>query len=101
MNGTEIMKRDIACNKDKIKELQAEFKKREPAKETYQFMSKVNTDMAIFKEELRNLAEDNKEQHKEILKRISRLEVFVIGVLVVFALAALYFIFEQHGLPKP
>jgi len=102
------IKRDIACNASKIEELQEEFKGREPAKETQAHFNKYNVDFALMGEEMKSLTkaikesnEENIEQHKQILSRIGRIEVFILGVLVIFALSALYFIFAKVGLPNP
>jgi dGTP triphosphohydrolase len=98
MAEIEMIKRDCECNSRKIDELKQDFKNRDPAKSTYKFMSNMTTEMALFKEELKNIAEQNVIQHAEILKRISRIEQFIIGILVLFSLAAVYFIFNKTGL---
>lgn len=102
------IKRDIKCNASKIDELTREFKMREPAKETQAIFNKYNVDFALMGEEMKSLTkvitesnEENIEQHKQILSRIGRIEVFILGVLVIFALSALYFIFSKVGLPSP
>ena len=92
------MQRDISCNSNKIEELKDDFRARDPAKETLSFITTMTTEMAIFKEELKNIAKENADQHKEILKRIARIEQFIIGILVLFALAAVYYIFTKTGL---
>jgi hypothetical protein len=96
-----LMQRDISCNSNKIEELKNEFRLRDPAKQTLGFISDVKIEMAIFKEELKNIAEENMKQHREILERIKRIEGFIIGLLVLFALSAVYFIFTKVGLRIP
>jgi hypothetical protein len=51
-----------------------------------------------------SIEENNKqniEQHKEILKQVNQLRKWAFSVLVIFALATLYYIFAHVGLPKP
>jgi len=92
------IKRDIACNKSEIEKIRQEFINREPAKETQGFIRDFQIDMVLLKEELKTLAEENAKQHKEILERIGRIESFILGLLILFALSAVYFIFEKVGL---
>jgi len=43
----------------------------------------------------------NKEEHKAIMSRLGRIEKFALGTLLIFALASLYFLFRNAGLPTP
>lgn len=88
------IKRDIACNSNKIDELKKEFKGRDPAKETYQHFNKYD----VMFTKMQNNMESLKESLEKIEKRIGRIEQFIISLLVLFALAAVYFIFTKTGL---
>jgi hypothetical protein len=43
----------------------------------------------------------NKEEHEEIMSRLGRIEKFAISILAIFAIASLYFLFRDAGLPTP
>lgn len=87
----------------------------EPAPKTITFMEKqlefnkkIEISMNDMKNDIQNLCVSmrenniqNKEQHKEILKQVNQLRKWALGVLVIFALAAVYYIFQAVGLPKP
>jgi hypothetical protein len=88
---------------------------RESATQTINFMEKqlefnqnVKITMNDMKNDIKNICvsieENNKqniEQHKEILKQVNQLRKWAFSVLVIFALATLYYIFAHVGLPKP
>ena len=88
---------------------------RESAQEINNFMEKqlefnqnVKITMNDMKNDIKNICvsmeENNKqnmEQHKEILKQVNQLRKWAFSVLVIFALASLYYIFQSVGLPKP
>lgn len=88
---------------------------RTPAKQTLEFMEeqrdfnkKVELTMNDMKHDIKDVAdlvrisnEQNNCQHKEIMDRISRIEQFALGTLLLFALAAIYFIFTKTGLKIP
>ena len=102
------MKRDVACVAGKVEKLEQAFDKRPPAKETYEHFNKYNVDFALMGEEMKNLTKAigesnklNEEQHSQILSRIGRIEGFILGLLALFALAAVYFIFNKVGLHIP
>ena len=103
-----IIQKDLSDTHNKVEELRNDFKGRPPAKETYEHFNKYNVDFALMGEELKNLtktiketSDTNAEQHREILKRVARIEQFAISILVIFALAALYFVFAKTGLKIP
>jgi len=73
-----------------------------------QFNEKINLSMNDMQHEIKDLAttittsnNKNAEQHKQIFDRLGRIEKFILAILVIFALAALYYIFSAVGLPKP
>jgi hypothetical protein len=91
------------------------YRYRDPAPQTLKFMEeqrdfnkKVDLSMNDMKHDIKDIAEavkvsneQNTVQHKEIMDRIGRIEQFAIGTLLIFALAALYFIFSKVGLKIP
>jgi hypothetical protein len=91
------------------------YRYRDPAPQTLKFMDeqrdfnkKVDLAMNDMKHDIKDIAdlvritnEQNTCQHKEIMDRIGRIEQFAIGILVIFAMAAVYFIFSKVGLKIP
>ena len=99
------MRRDILCNANKIEKLDNKFETRKPADLTLEHFNKYNVDFALMGEEMKNLTKAigesnklNEDQHKQILSRIGRIEGFILGLLALFALATVYFIFNKVGL---
>lgn len=103
---------DAIVDEEKIYKI---YRRLEPSKQTEKFMeeqSKFNQTMTIAMNDVRNdiknvcktiesSNERNVEEHKAIMNRLGRIEKFAIGTLVIFALAALYFLFQKAGLPTP
>jgi hypothetical protein len=95
--------------------LESGFRYRDPAPQTLKFMEeqlKFNQTMTISMNDVRNdiknvcksiqdSNEINKVEHKAIMTRLGRIEKFALGTLVIFALASLYFLFRNAGLPTP
>jgi hypothetical protein len=91
------------------------YRRLEPSTSTRKFMeeqAKFNQHMEIAMNDVRNDIKSvcqtielsncqNKEEHKAIMNRLGRIEKFAFGILVIFALAALYFLFQKAGLPTP
>ena len=91
------------------------YRYRDPAPQTLKFIEeqlKFNQLMTIsmndVKNDIKNVClsintsnEQNKIEHKAIINRLGRIEKFTIGILVIFALASLYFLFQKAGLPTP
>jgi len=91
------------------------YRYRDPAPQTLKFIEeqlKFNQLMTIsmndVKNDIKNVClsintsnEQNKIEHKAIINRLGRIEKFTIGILVIFALASLYFLFQKAGLPMP
>lgn len=98
-----------------LEELGVLYQRLTPAKATVEFMKeqrdfnkKVELTMNDMKHDIKDLSsairestEQNRCEHKEIMGRIGRIEQFVIGILLIFAMATLYFIFSKVGLPTP
>jgi hypothetical protein len=90
------------------------YRWREPAKETNEFMKEqrafnetIKLSMNDLKHDIKDICSSlevsnkiNEEQHCEIIKRLGRMEKFGLAVLIIFALATLYFLFEAAGLPR-
>ena len=89
------------------------WRNQQPAKQTCEYMEKttdkfnhfeitmmeVKNDIKLLSQSIESSNEINTQQHKDILRRLSRLEMFALGTLIIFALAALYLIFDSVGLP--
>ena len=64
-------------------------------------MNDVRNDIKNVCKSIENSNAINKEEHKAIMSRLGRIEKFALGTLLIFALASLYFIFKNAGLPTP
>ena len=98
-----------------IESLENGYRYRDPAPQTLKFMEeqlKFNQTMTISMNDVRNdiknvcnsiniSNEQNKLEHKAIMNRLGRIEKFAFGILVIFALSSLYFLFIKAGLPTP
>jgi glucosamine 6-phosphate synthetase-like amidotransferase/phosphosugar isomerase protein len=96
-------------------ELEQGYRFREPAYKTTKFMEEqikfnqqMQLDMRDMKNDIKNICEQmhenneqNRSEHRAIMSRLGRIEKFALGTLMIFALAALYFLFRQAGLPTP
>jgi hypothetical protein len=101
---------EISSIKEDVRDLK---NKRPPAPATLEFMEEqrdfnetIRLSMNDLKHDVQDLVKSldvsnkiNETQHCEIIKRLGRMEKFGISVLIIFALATLYFIFESIGLP--
>ena len=86
-----------------------------PAVATLEFMEEqrkfnqtVTISMNDLKNDIHNVCksieasnEVNKEEHRAIMSRLGRIEKFALGTLLIFAMASLYFLFKNAGLPTP
>jgi predicted metalloenzyme YecM len=96
-------------------ELEKGYRFREPAAQTKKFMEEqikfnqqMQLDMRDMKNDIKNIClqmqennEQNRSEHRQIMSRLGKIEKFALGTLIIFALAALYFLFQRAGLPTP
>ena len=91
------------------------YRYRDPAPQTIKFIEEqikfnqqILLEMKDVKNDIKNVCtqmhennEQNKDEHRAIMGRLGRIEKFALGILLIFALASLYFIFVKVGLPTP
>jgi hypothetical protein len=61
----------------------------------------MKNDIKIICSQMAENNEQNRSEHRAIMLRLGRIEKFALGTLMIFALAALYLLFRQAGLPTP
>lgn len=72
-------------------------------------LNDMKNQISNFSKEMQEWKEENAQQHKDIMNALKEIkngtanknvEYIVYGIIVIFALSALYFIFEKVGLPR-